>query len=248
MRCLGSIRVGLKEYPSALDRFKAGHMNQNEIIETQDGSHSIYSPKFGVTYHSKYGAVQESRHVFIESGLFYVALTRKDIAVLEIGLGTGLNALLTLIESQRRQLRIQYEAVEAFPLSMEQARRLNHPSILESGAYQDQFLAMHEAAWGRHIELSPAFEFKKELRHFEEIDYSQEFDLVYFDAFAPDAQPELWDLPVLSRVYEALRPGGILVTYCAKGVVKRRLKSLGFEVESLKGPPGKREMTRAVKQ
>jgi len=222
-------------------------MNENEIIETQDGSHSIYSPKFGVTYHSKYGAVQESRHVFIESGLFFLALTRKDIAVLELGMGTGLNAFLTLIEAQRLQLQIRYEAVEAFPLSQQQARRLNHPAILESGTFRNQFLALHEAAWGEPIQLTPSFEFKKEMHRFEEIDYPPLFDLVYFDAFAPNAQPELWELPTLRRVFDALKPGGVLVTYCAKGAVKRGLKQLGFKVEALPGPPGKREMTRAIK-
>lgn len=222
-------------------------MNEKEIIETQDGSHSIYSRQFGVTYHSKYGAIQESRHVFIEAGLFYKVLTQKEIAVLEIGLGTGLNALLTYIESQRRQLQIRYEAVEAFPLTPAQARQLNHPALLEGGAFREQFLAIHEAPWGKRTTLASSFELTKRLGHFEEIEFPPEFDVVYFDAFAPNAQPELWELSTLRKAYEALVPGGVFVTYCAKGAVKRRLKTLGFEVEKLQGPPGKREMTRAIK-
>lgn len=219
----------------------------NEIIETQDGSHTIFSTRFGVSYHSKYGAIQESRHVFIKSGLFHKALTSKKLNILEIGLGTGLNAFITLLEAENHQLEIQFTAIEAFPISWEEAQKLNYPSSLDHPEKREQFLELHRCNWGEFSDIAPCFEFRKLKQQFEEISFSETFDLVYFDAFAPDAQPELWDLPVLSRVYNSMLPGGVLVTYCAKGVVKRRLRELGFIVERLPGPPGKREMTRATK-
>lgn len=222
-------------------------MEDREIFETQDGSHSVFSQKFGVSYHSKYGAVQESRHVFIEAGLFPKILGKRTLAVLEIGFGTGLNAFLTFLEAESRQLEIRYEAIEAYPLSMEQVRQLNYPAMLHAENYADQFLRMHQCQWSMPAVLSENFQFKKELQRFEDIDYEKKFDLIYFDAFAPNAQPELWEPEVLSKMYKALKKGGVLVTYCAKGVVKRRLTALGFTVEAIKGPPGKREMTRCMK-
>lgn len=223
-------------------------MPEVEIFKTQDGSHSVLSQEFGVSYHSRYGAVQESRHVFIEAGLFFKAITTKELRILEIGLGTGLNAFLTLLEAERHQLRIHYQAIEAFPLSVEQARLLNYPEMLQAQDYQTQFLTLHECPWEVEAAITPSFHFKKCRQRFETIDEREQFDVIYFDAFAPEAQPELWDIPVLSRMYNALRSQGILVTYCAKGVVKRRMRSLGFEVETLPGPPGKREMIRCVKK
>ena len=207
----------------------------------------MYSPQFGASYHSKYGAIKESRHVFIEAGLFPSALNRKELDILEIGLGTGLNAFLTLLEAEKRGIRIRYEALEAFPLPLGQVVHLNYPAILEAEDFSGHFLAIHQSSWDEETELTPTFIFRKHQKRFEDADYPPKFDLIYFDPFAPDIQPELWEIPLLSSMYDALRPDGILVTYCAKGIVKRRLKSLGFEVEALKGPPGKREMTRCVK-
>lgn len=225
-----------------------------EILETQDGSHTILSAQFGVSYHSRYGAIRESRHVFIEAGFLLKAITQKRIAVLEIGLGSGLNAFMTMLAAEKRGIDVLYEAVEAFPISMEQAEQLNYPALmtaedspLNEPELRDLFLRIHSSDWNREFALTDHFRFKKSLLRFEEIRYSTQFDLVYFDAFAPDAQPELWDIPVLSRVYEALKPSGVLVTYCAKGIVKRRLRSLGFSVEAIPGPPGKREMIRCLK-
>jgi tRNA U34 5-methylaminomethyl-2-thiouridine-forming methyltransferase MnmC len=221
-------------------------MATGKIFETQDGSHSVFSEQYGVSYHSRYGAIQESRHVFIESALFYMLPAQKELSILEIGLGTGLNAVLTLLEAERHGANIHYEAIEAFPLSLEQARQLNYPSLLGNLA-DDYFLQLHLLGWGSAHQLTPHFSFCKHRQHFEEVDYEAAFDIIYFDAFAPDAQPELWEANVMARMYQALKPTGILVTYCAKGAVKRTLKEVGFTIEALKGPPGKREMTRAQK-
>lgn len=222
-------------------------MSTDKIFETQDGSHSIFSESFGVSYHSKYGAIRESTHVFIEAGLFYKAPGAKQLSVLEIGFGTGLNALLTLLEAGRRQLPVRYEAVEAYPITSGQAQLLNYPEILGEQLAAATFMRLHELPWDEEHALTPYFAFCKKKALFEQIQYLDAFDLIYFDAFAPNAQPELWEEEVLGRMYGALKENGALTTYCAKGSVKRCLKKLGFAVESLKGPPGKREMTRAVK-
>lgn len=217
------------------------------IIDTQDGSHSIFSPTFGVTYHSKYGAIQESQHVFIEAGLYEAGLHKKELSILGIGFGTGLNALMTSIEATRRDLNISYTAVENFPVPVQEAVQLNYPEVLNAPEYRPLFEKMHEMDWGQQEILSPNFQFRKLQKTFQSLQFKQEFDLIYFDAFAPSTQPELWEEDVLSIMYEALMDEGLLVTYCAKGAVKRSLKSLGFMIEALKGPPGKREMTRAKK-
>jgi tRNA U34 5-methylaminomethyl-2-thiouridine-forming methyltransferase MnmC len=219
---------------------------QNELLDTQDGSHTLLSKKFGVSYHSKYGAIKESQHVFIDAGLKARMLRDKEpISILECGFGTGLNALLAYLCAEQHQRIITYEGVEAFPITLEVASSLNYPQILQ--VPQAPFIKMHEVAWNQQQKLSSYFSFQKTLGKFEEQTYEHQFDVLFFDAFAPTAQPELWDLNLLSKAYKALRPGGVLVTYCAKGVVKRTLKAVGFRVETLPGPPGKREMTRGVK-
>ena len=222
-------------------------MKENVIFETQDGSHSILSSQFGVSYHSKYGAIQESKHVFIEAGLHRKALLQKKIAVLEIGFGTGLNAFLTLLAALEHQWQISYEGIEAYPVAVAQVAQLNYPTLLSADNRKPEFLQLHEVAWSREVSIHPLFSFIKQKMDFEDIRYDSQFDLVYFDAFAPDAQPQLWEAPLLSKVHAALKPQGILVTYCAKGAVKRVLRSVGFQVEALPGPPGKREMTRCLK-
>jgi tRNA U34 5-methylaminomethyl-2-thiouridine-forming methyltransferase MnmC len=222
-------------------------MPQNRIFETQDGSHSVMSEEYGVSYHSRYGAVQESRHVFVGAGLHYKSLRQKNIAVLEFGFGTGLNAWLSLLEAAKHDLKIYYEALEAFPITEAEAQTLNYPTLLQAEDQAATFLKMHACPWGESVELAPGFTFKKMRQRFEEADYHEQFDVVYFDAFAPNAQPELWERAVLEVAYRALRKDGVLVTYCAKGSVKRTFRDLGFEVEAMPGPPGKREMTRCIK-
>ena len=217
-----------------------------EIIMTEDGSHSLYSSRFGVSYHSKYGAIQETQHVFINAALRVKAVIQKHISILDMGFGTGLNAYMTLLEAARQNLKIQYMAIEAYPITANQANQLNYSHLLQSDQ-KDTFYQLHHCPWEQQLAINDNFTFQKAKLHFQDIPFNNQFDIIYFDAFAPNAQPELWTVEVLAPCYQALREDGILVTYCAKGAVKRTLKQLGFEVESLKGPPGKREMTRAYK-
>ncbi|MDX1943152.1 MAG: tRNA (5-methylaminomethyl-2-thiouridine)(34)-methyltransferase MnmD [Saprospiraceae bacterium] len=221
---------------------------QNEIFETQDGSHSILSKEYGVSYHSRYGAVQESQHVFIEAGLYAKGLAQKEIAILEFGFGSGLNAFLTMLEAEKHQWNIYYETIEAYPINIAQASQLNYPTLLNASHLQEQFLQMHACPPDVGQQPTPNFIFRKILQRFEDVNYSPTFDLIYFDAFAPSAQPDLWNETILVKAYQALKSQGIFVTYCAKGEVKRILKNIGFQVEALPGPPGKREMTRGVKK
>lgn len=219
----------------------------DQLFFTQDGSHSIFSEQFGVSYHSKYGAIQETQHVFIDAGLMPKMLQQKEIAVLDIGFGTGLNAYMTLLESIKNELQTTYVAFEAFPIGKEQVKQLNYPQLLNASSSAPYFSLLHELEWDQSLQLHDNFSFTKYLASFQDINFKASFDLIYFDAFAPSAQPELWETDLLGKMYQALKLNGMLVTYCAKGQVKRNLKEVGFKVEKLKGPPGKREMTRAVK-
>lgn len=215
------------------------------LIETEDGSHSLHSEQYGTGYHSKYGAIQESDHVFIKAGLAQVAAKQSAVRILEMGFGTGLNAYLSLLYGLQQQKSIYYETVETFPISQEQAQLLNYPDQLK--ASPRDFLALHTAPWDKEVAVSPTFTLCKRMDKIQQAPLSSSFDVVFFDAFAPSSQPELWEAPVLERFFQVLAPGGIFVTYCAKGVVKRCLRSIGFTVEGIPGPPGKREMTRAIK-
>ena len=223
-------------------------MESEKIFITEDGSHSVYSDKYGVSYHSKFGALKETQHVFINAALRFKAVVQQQISILEIGFGTGLNTFITFLESQKRNLTIKYHAIEAYPLSLELARQLNYTKLIDTGDNQEElFLKLHQTPWDVPVVLSDQFIFKKELKKFEEIDCENQFDIIYFDAFAPEAQPELWNEAMMRKMYKALHPEGILTTYCAKGAVKRTMKAVGFDIEALPGPPGKREMTRATK-
>ncbi len=215
------------------------------LIETQDGSHSLHSDRFGVSYHSKYGAIQESQHVFLKSGLGVVLPAKESVRIFEMGFGSGLNAYLSLLAAEKAKKQIYYEAVEAYPLTPEQASELNYPAQLSED--QKPFQALHEVEWGKEEVITPFFQLLKWQQTLQEAPLTGKFDVVYYDAFGPRAQPELWELPALKKVYDAMNNGGVFVTYCAKGAVKRTMKEIGFQVEGLPGPPGKREMTRAVK-
>ena len=220
-----------------------------KVFDSQDGSSSVLSDRYGVSYHSKYGALQESRHVFIEAGLYYKAIVKKELNVLEVGFGTGLNALLTCLEAEKHQLRIDYTAIELFPLPMQIISQLNFTEALQLHENDTCFEKIHTVPWEQRHEITSLFSLEK-------IEVSIEsagmdggmYDLIYYDAFAPNVQPELWEEPIVKKMFDVLVPGGIFVTYCAKGDFKRALKSVGFKVETLKGPPGKREMTRAIKE
>lgn len=221
--------------------------DSTSLYITQDGTHTLYSANYGVTYHSRYGAITESNHVFIEAGLRYKAVLGRDISILEAGFGTGLNALLTYIEAEKRGLTVHYTALEQYPIQPDQVTALNYPDLLGSDTLSSIFQTMHLEGWEEDQLFSPSFRLRKLQTGIETFRAEEQFDLIYFDAFAPQAQPELWQSSVFSNLFDALRPEGVLVTYCAQGEFKRTLKQVGFKVERLKGPPGKREMTRAWK-
>jgi tRNA U34 5-methylaminomethyl-2-thiouridine-forming methyltransferase MnmC len=221
----------------------------HEIIETNDGSHSIKSLQFGESFHSKHGAIQESKTVFIDAALRFGAARNNSLRLLEMGFGTGLNALMTLMEAeQNKTLELDYLGIEAYPVEMTTAKQLNYTRLLDAINLQTPFLEMH-ASENERLQLSENFSFQKRVAQFESIILPDNyFDIIYYDAFAPAAQPALWETPMLSKMYKSLRIGGVLTTYCAKGSVKRCLKSIGFEIEGLAGPIGKREITRATKK
>lgn len=217
------------------------------VITTRDGSHSLFNEELKETYHSVHGAVQESKHVFIKSGLDYFIqqFTPASIQILEIGFGTGLNALLTLQQCFEKKHTIHYSSIEAFPIEEALWQELNYA---ESAIAKEWFEKIHRATWNVPVELSSYFNLKKIQNTIQQITLeSNKYDIVYFDAFAPNKQPEMWELPMLQKIYDAMSQQSIFVTYCAKGQLKRDLKSLGFQVESIQGPPGKREMIRAIK-
>ena len=222
-------------------------MDEPSLITTSDGSHSLYRADLDETYHSRHGAVQESMHVFIHQGFdFLVNLApRKDVAILEIGFGTGLNALLTAEAGQRTGLDIFYTSLEAFPITEPLWSKLNYA---QEAAQQTLFKSLHLAPWGDIVDVRPDFHLLKLHLTLQEVQLtSAAFDLVYFDAFGPAKQPEMWERPMLERVIETMTRKSIFVTYCAKGQLKRDLRDLGLQVETLAGPPGKKEMVRAIK-
>ncbi|MBK9257940.1 MAG: tRNA (5-methylaminomethyl-2-thiouridine)(34)-methyltransferase MnmD [Saprospiraceae bacterium] len=222
--------------------------SDNELLITADGSHTIFSNKLGITYHSKHGAIRESSIVFIESGLKYyhqIYPEKKTISIFEMGFGTGLNALLTYQYASFSGIEIYYDTIEAFPITTELANELNYSSIL---AINPSVLSgLHKADWNKIHHLYKGFDFIKQEILLENFNPSKLYDIVYFDAFAPQSQAHLWELEMISRVFDILVPGGVLTTFCAKGSFKRTLKSVGFKVEAIPGPPGKREITRALK-
>lgn len=183
-------------------------------------------------------------------GFFYYAEKfpiKKSLNILEIGFGTGLNAFITFLENQNRQLKINYTGVEAFPVLPGEIAKLNYGENLSEGKFIDSFQKLHEVSWEQPNDLDVNFQLTKQQKLFQDIDEQEKFDLVFFDAFGPEVQPELWETAIFSKMYRALRANGILVTYSAKGKVRRAMQSVGFQVEKIPGPPGKREMLRATK-
>ena len=221
-------------------------MSTHQLIQSEDGSHTIYLPELNETYHSTHGALQESTHVFIKYGLEEVAKSNNELTVFEIGFGTGLNALLTIQTAQQLGLTINYHTLEPYPLSEELVKNLNYPSFFKPNL-QQLFYKMHSSAFEEVIQLTANFYFTKYKTTLQEFNKGVKADVVYFDAFAPNKQPEVWSANNLQKVYNLLKPEGILVSYCARGQFKRDLKALGMEVEALPGPPGKKEMTRGRK-
>ncbi len=225
---------------------------KREIIITGDGSKTIHIPEWDEQYHSKHGAIQEANHVFLKMGLDHYlskASYQKDapIAILEMGFGTGLNALLTFFEAQKTQTSIAYTGVEAYPISPEEVKVMDYVSLLEDKDAQVIYDTLHDTNWESEEEITVSFQLTKREQRFEDIVDQDAFDLVYFDAFGARVQPELWGETIFKKMYTALRENGVLVTYAAKGSVRRAMQAVGFEVERLPGPPGKREMLRATK-
>jgi tRNA U34 5-methylaminomethyl-2-thiouridine-forming methyltransferase MnmC len=237
------------------------------LIETSDGSHSLFVPSLNETYHSRHGAIQESQWVFIKQGLDFARLTigEKKIQelsqvtrILEVGFGTGLNALLAMRWAEKNTVHLHFTSLETNIIPFEVAQQLNYCAMndareaeferVQLQKYHSQFLQMHSSPWHQDISISPYFTLHKAQREVQMESSEELYNVVFFDAFGPPAQPEMWTPSVFGRMFDALYHGGILVTYCAKGQVRRDLQSVGFSVHRLPGPPGKREMLRAIKQ
>ena len=217
-----------------------------KIITTEDGSHSLLLEELDETYHSIHGAIQESNHVFIEAGLNYWLdknPASTSLRILEFGFGTGLNALLTSLRIKSK-IKVAYDSLEKYPLTKEISNSLNYGVVLNNS---ELFNTIHSVNWSTAQTITPNFSLNKIEVDFREYANTNQYDIIYFDAFSPSKQPELWTKEIFHKCYQLLNQGGLLVTYSAKGQLKRDLKSLGFMVESLPGPPGKFEITRAIK-
>jgi tRNA U34 5-methylaminomethyl-2-thiouridine-forming methyltransferase MnmC len=218
---------------------------EREIIQTLDGSTTIQIKEWDECYHSKHGAIQEAQHVFIKNGLSL--FENKKVSILEIGFGTGLNAFITFLEGRKMNQSIEYVGVEAYPISSDELMSMNYVKELNAEDEKGNFEKMHQYNWEEKMMLSKEFSLTKRSQLFEEIDDLNQYDLIYFDAFGYRVQPELWSTTIFKKMYDALKNNGVLVTYAARGVVKRSMIEVGFAVEKLEGPPGKREMFRARK-
>jgi tRNA U34 5-methylaminomethyl-2-thiouridine-forming methyltransferase MnmC len=216
------------------------------IITTGDGSHSLLNTALNETYHSVHGAIRESKHVFIKEGLeFFLDKTgKKEIRIFEIGFGTGLNTFLSVLHAIQSGIRMHYQSWEKFPIERDIYTKLNYADGLGS---RELFLQLHEVAWNRKVSVTDAFTLEKRNGDLimDSIACDEAYDIVFYDAFAPSKQAEMWTPEVLKKTVGQLNRNGVWVTYCAKGQLKRDLKALGLRVESLPGPPGKREMLRA---
>ncbi|MBP0905500.1 tRNA (5-methylaminomethyl-2-thiouridine)(34)-methyltransferase MnmD [Mariniflexile gromovii] len=240
---------------------------EREVVITGDGSSTIHLPQWDEQYHSKHGAIQEAYHVFIKHGLHFFCsdnevsidvtsstveksqkVRNEQISILEIGFGTGLNAFITLLEAEKLGVKIDYVGVEGYPVGMNEIEQLNYPNQLEANGKEPLFKIMHEVSWETPHAISNNFSLAKQNRFFSEIEETNSYNLIYFDAFGARVQPELWTETIFKKMYEALKENGVLVTYAAKGSVRRAMQAVGFKVEKLPGPPGKREMLRASRE
>ncbi len=225
-------------------------MQGKKIILTDDGSHSLFSNRFKTTYHSTHGAIQESNHIYINHGLkYYHNINNKNsISILEYGFGTGLNALLSLKYAIKKDINLVYHALEAYPVSMEQIKYLNYISKTDSNNLSREFEKMHQKDCMLQEIIHDKFTLSRDNIEFEKFETDIKFDIIYFDAFSPNEQSYLWERPFLDLATSFLNHNGVLITYGAKGSFKRALKSLGLTIENPPGPPGKREITRAIKK
>lgn len=208
-----------------------------EKIKTKDGSITFYAPQYEQTYHSIHGAQTETERVFLELGMEYAHEQFGDLNLLEMGWGTGLNSLLTLRKANQEQIKVNYTTLEAYPIA---------PSVYES--LEEDLVKLHQLEWGTTHAISEYFNFQKIHIQLQDFVVDQRYHLVYFDAFSPNAQPELWSTEIFKKMYDYLMPGGALVTYCSKNQVQKNMRAAGFLVEKHPGPPYKREVLRAIKQ
>lgn len=217
------------------------------LFKTGDGSYTLHIPEWNEQYHSKHGAIAEALHVFIKEGLYHWFLENKEeeISILEIGFGTGLNTFLTFLETKKKSFNVDYTAVEAYPLEMDEISKLNFSELLS--APEERFIEMHNIPWEENSAISENFQLTKQKKFFSEINSENSFNIIYFDAFGIRVQPELWTEAIFKKMYNALKPNGVLVTYAANGNARRALQAVGFKVERLPGPPGKNEMLRGTK-
>ena len=218
------------------------------IIEiTEDGSHTLYLPELDEHYHSTHGAIQESLHVYLEAGLHHCH--KEEINLLEIGFGTGLNAFLTLLDTEKSGKTIRYTSLEQYPVSIADAALFNYSKLLDPSK-EEIFMQLHSSVWGEWVEMTPAFHLRKlqiDASNLDNFQPETPFDVIYYDAFAPEKQPTMWREEIFNRLYTLSNQGAVLTTYCAKGAVRRMLQSAGYQVTRLPGPPGKREILKAIK-
>lgn len=225
---------------------------KREIITTADGSSTIFLPDWNEQYHSTHGAIQEAYHVFIKHGLQHIVQTKPELVtavinILEVGFGTGLNTFITYLEGKKLKLNIDYVGVEGYPITLEEFLALNYNAQLKVDKTEDVYKKIHQASWEIKQDISKTFKLTKQQKMFDKINAKNSFNLIYFDAFGARVQPELWTEHMFKNMYNALKYKGVLVTYAAKGSVRRAMQAVGFTVERLPGPPGKREMLRATK-
>ncbi|MDR2938655.1 MAG: tRNA (5-methylaminomethyl-2-thiouridine)(34)-methyltransferase MnmD [Prevotellaceae bacterium] len=213
-----------------------------QILTTNDGSHTIINEQFNETYHSERGAILESRHVFIEAG--FQQVQKSQVAVFEVGFGTGLNAWLTLLEAEKTGQHVYYESIELYPIELSTSNALNFSTL--TGSDFQRFPLLHLSEWNKPVAISPHFTLHKVNVNLLNYNPQQNFDVVYFDAFSPDTQPELWSKEVFDKIYKSLNNNGLLTTYSSKGLVKQNLRAAGFTVQRLQGAGGKRHMLRAT--
>ena len=215
----------------------------NSIILTDDGSNTIFNNDINESYHSKHGAINESQHIFINYGLQYIC--KKEIKIFEVGFGTGLNALLSFLYSKNKKIRIDYQTVDKFPLEKADYSTLNFSEQLN--IKKNIFTNLHKSKWESKSEISDLFSITKYAKDLNNFNHKYYYDIIYFDAFSPEKQPDLWTEKNFKKLYDNLNYNGILITYCAKGLIKRTLKKVGFQIYSFSGPKGKREITQARK-
>lgn len=220
---------------------------KKELIITEDGSHSLFIPGLGVSYHSTHGAMQESQHIFIDAGLKPLLGKYAALSIFEMGFGTGLNALLTYMTTENYPVKIYYETIETNPIDTTLAASLNYTALLDRPNLQAPFMQLHQLPWDSPQPVADNFYFYKRRTSIIDVVLTTTFNLIYFDAFDPVTQPELWTTAIFTKLYNALTKKGVLVTYCSKGVVRRAMQEAGFSVEKIPGPPGKREIVRATK-